>query len=522
MQIEACSSVEEKPFDDSRRCFERVVAELSSPRTVRMTHSELERYLENDGLELLRQLYQDHLEYRGPGEVEGDVVGADGVRRPYARPADRGLKCIFGSVNAGRLGYSTHDAETLFPRDAELNLPAGLYSHGVERRVVDEAVKGSFDATVEAVAATTGTTVPKRQAEEIVERAATDFDAFYEARSADSRREAAKTGKILVVTTDAKGVVMRHEGLREETRKAAEEDRHKLSRRLSPGEKRNRKRMAQVAAVYTIAPFLRTPEDVVKEVRRREDEDEPRPVRPRPENKRVWASVDKEPEEVVKAMFDEAKLRDPAQDKRWAALVDGNPVQLKLIKKRAKQLGLALTIVIDLMHVLDYMWKAAMAIHGGGTAQAERWVTERLALLLQGQSSAVAAGMRRSATLRGMPAAKRKPVDECASYLLKYRAYLHYDDYLAGGLPISTGVIEGACRYLVKDRMDITGARWGLAGAEAVLKLRSLRASGDLNEYWLFHEHADYSRNHASRYKDAPPATTLPLNVARRGRLHAV
>jgi len=130
--------------------------------------------------------------------------------------------------------------------------------------------------------------------------------------------------------------------------------------------------------------------------------------------------------------------------------------------------------------------------------------------------------MRRSATLRGMTAKDRAVVDTCADYLLKYRAYLHYDRYLADGVPISTGVIEGACRYLIKDRMDITGARWSLAGAEAVLKLRSLRSSGDLDEYWTFHEGADYVRNHADRYKTAPPATILPLNLSRRGHLHAV
>jgi hypothetical protein len=106
--------------------------------------------------------------------------------------------------------------------------------------------------------------------------------------------------------------------------------------------------------------------------------------------------------------------------------------------------------------------------------------------------------------------------------LLKYRAYLHYDCYLADGVPISSGVIEGACRHLIKDRMDITGARWSLAGAEAVLKLRSLRSSGDLDEYWTFHEGADYVRNHADRFKAAPPATVLPLNLSRRGHLHAV
>ena len=111
--------------------------------------------------------------------------------------------------------------------------------------------------------------------------------------------------------------------------------------------------------------------------------------------------------------------------------------------------------------------------------------------------------MTRSATMRGLEEKDRKSIDACASYLINHRDYLHYDRYLAAGLPIATGVIEGACRYLVKDRMDITGARWRLRSAEAVLRLRALRKSGDFEEYWKFHEQREYERNHSSRYAGA-------------------
>ena len=98
-------------------------------------------------------------------------------------------------------------------------------------------------------------------------------------------------------------------------------------------------------------------------------------------------------------------------------------------------------------------------------------------------------------------------MDKCADYLLKYRDFLHYDQYLAAGYPIATGVIEGACRYLVKDRMELTGARWSLAGAEAVLQLRALRASGDFEQYWKFHLAQEQLRHHAKLYADERPPT---------------
>ncbi len=126
-------------------------------------------------------------------------------------------------------------------------------------------------------------------------------------------------------------------------------------------------------------------------------------------------------------------------------------------------------------------------------------------MILQGRSSQVAAGIRRSATLLKLSPQARTPVDKCADYLLKYRDFLRYDEYLAAGYPIATGVIEGACRYLVKDRMELTGARWSLAGAEAVLQLRALRASGDLAPYWKFHLEQEQKRHHAKLYADEQP-----------------
>jgi hypothetical protein len=523
MQIQARTIADENPFANSGRVFGELTKRLAGREALEMTHGDLERLLDKDGRELIRHLLQDHLDLRGPGEASADVVGARDVRRPHARLRERKLETIFGTVTVSRMGYSAHDAETLFPKDAELNLPPKLYSHGVQRRAADEAIKTSFDQAVEAIASTTGAAVPKRQLEELAGCAAEDFDAFYEGRSADSRREAAKTGEVLALSSDGKGIVMRTADLREATRKAAAERTHKMSKRLSRGEKSNCKRMAQVAAVWTTDPFVRKPEDIVTELRPARDADTDVVVaRPRPEHKRVWASVDKPPKTVIEQMFQEALARDPAGNKRWVVLVDGNPSQLALIKKEAKRQGVEPTIVLDVIHVLEYVWKAGIALHGEGAPETQRWVSQRLLEILRGNSSDVAAGMRRSATLRKLNTRERLAVDDCADYLLKYRPYLRYDQYLAAGLPIATGVIEGACRHLIKDRMDITGACWGLSGAEAVLKLRSLRASGDLDAYWAFHENADHVRNHLDLYAGPPPATILPLKVARGGHLSLV
>lgn len=293
---------------------------------------------------------------------------------------------------------------------------------------------------------------------------------------------------------------MRESDLRQSTQKAAQKRKQKLESKLSQGEKKGSKRMATVAAVYTVERFERTPEQVYSNIMQRLRIVELK--RPRPEQKRVWASLQKEPKEVIGEVFEEALGRDSSQQKQWIALVDGNKTQLDLLEHYAQKHSLQLTIILDLMHVLSYLWKAAHAFFPSGSKESEEWVAQRFLKLLYGQASSVAGGIRRSATIRGLSDSQRKPVDKCANYLLKYKAFLHYDKYLAQGLPICSGVIEGTCRHLINDRMDRTGARWGLKGAEAVLKLRSLYASGDLEDYWTFHERQEQLRNHTSRYAD--------------------
>ena len=509
-------------FDDSRARFDAIVATLTAEETSRMTHRELEDHLHAEGMDLLRLLYQDHLDLRATREIRLDsVVGGDGQERKHHRAeTSRVVETVFGPVRPGGRAYEGRGMSALRPVDAALNLPKEKYSHGLQRRVAFEVSKGSFDDAVESIDRTTGGHVPKRQAEEIARRSAADFETFYEERQGLAP---SKDASILVTTFDGKGVVVRHEDLREETRKKAEKTERKLKTRLSPGEKEHRKRMACVAAVYAIAPHIRTPEEILADAKPAVAGEKRR--RPKPEGKRVWASLREPPEKVIADAFDEAEARDPEHQLEWVTLVDGNENQILLAQAFADLSGHSVTIIVDLIHVSEYLWKAATALNGGSTREAEEWMQERLLRVLRGEASHVAAGMRRSATKRDLPGAKRKPVDTCANYLLKYKRFLEYDRYLAAGFPIATGVIEGACRHLVKDRMDVPG-EWSLDGAEAVLRLRALRCSGDFDEYWLHHENAELERNHLGNYANSEPPNPWPAASADghqpRGHLRVV
>jgi hypothetical protein len=241
-------------------------------------------------------------------------------------------------------------------------------------------------------------------------------------------------------------------------------------------ERPNSKRVATVASVYEINRFVREPKEVHKEFFHKSDSKQ-KVERPCPVAKRVWAGLKKSSEEIIKEIFEEALQRDTSREKEWVVLVDGDLNQIKKLKKFSRQFKIKVTIVCDIIHVLEYIWKAGKVLNDEQTK--EQWVSEKLKLILEGKSSLVVSGIKRAATRRKLKKSIREPIDSCARYLLNHSDYLHYSEYLKRGYPIATGIIEGACRYLVKDRMEITGARWGLEGAEALLKLRSLKISGD-------------------------------------------
>jgi exonuclease VII small subunit len=508
----------EQSYDQARQEFENIVGHLDSKEASGMTHSELERELEKKGRELMRMLLQEHLDNRGPGQCDQPVCDVGGQERSRMRLQKRKLETVFGTVSVERAGYGQEAAESLHPLDAELNLPDERYSLEMRRRVAEEAAKNSFEEALESIGKNTGGHVPKRQIEELVMRAAQDFDAFYQTRQTLSG-EGQGAGSLLAISVDGKGVTMRTQDLREQTRKAAEVRAHKMGTRLSKGEKKNSKRMATVAAVYTIAPFVRTAEELVGN----SSCPHPGTPRPRPEQKRVWASLEKEPEQVIEEALAEARHRDPTDKKTWVALVDGNKNQIRILKRLVKKNDLDLTIIVDLIHVIEYLWDAGRVFHPASGPELENWVRYRLLETLRGKAGLMAGGMRRSATLRGLSAKAREPMDVCARYLSNHAPYLRYDRYLAKGLPVATGVIEGACRHLVKDRMAVTGARWSMNGAEAVLRLRALRSSRDFDEYWTFHEAREYERNHQALYAGRiVPPTSPSLSTIKRDHLKVV
>ena len=483
------------PFAASVDLFTTLVSELQTAQAAGMTACELEDLLAERGREVQRQLLQDHLDLRAAREEQAarehhaPATGADGITRNRVETGHgRLLATLFGTVRVARCAWRRPGAPSLYPADAALSLPACRPSYAVDRLAALEAARGSFEAAHAAITRRCGPVIGKRQVEQAVVTAAGDIDAFYAARIPVP----CTASTLLVISADAKGIVMRPEALRPATARAAARQ-GRMRTRLAAGEKPNHKRMATLACVYDAEPSPRRPHDIIAPPGGRHGY---RTLRPRPRATAKWlaGSVRHDPASMIAAAFSQAEARDPARQRTWVVLVDGAEHQLGLIRAEAARRGVTIHIVIDFIHVLEYLWKAAWCLHPAGDAAAEDWVAVKALAVLAGDSSRAAAEITAETEAAGLAAGQRTGADACVRYLTGKEDYLHYDQALAAGWPIATGVIEGACRHLIGDRLDITGSRWGLEGAEAILTLRAVISNGDFDDYWRFHLAREHQR----------------------------
>lgn len=310
---------------------------LRSNEANQLNLSEVENYLQTDGQELLRKLLVGHLNERGVGDIGPSVTGADGLKRTHKRLRTKKIQTLFGEVAINRLAYSSRGISSLFPLDGMLNLPSLDVSYNLQKHLVLEIIKTSFDESIESIERWTRVKITKEQAREIIIESAKDFNEFYEVKFQKEKPQAKKL-PLLILTSDGKGVVMRTEALREATKKKAETKRtNNRSHHFLKKDKSNSKRMAQVASVYEIARFKRKSETIVEEFFSTQNSN-PKSKRPRPKAKRVWASLEKSGEEVINEIFKEALQRYPDMSKEWVVLVDGDPHQIN--KNSLKNLGL--------------------------------------------------------------------------------------------------------------------------------------------------------------------------------------
>lgn len=437
---------------------------------------------ETRGRELLRLLLQAHIDGRGHGDVGPaiEVVRPDHpettVLRRQKRHRGRNILTIFGEVRVERARYASRRGDTnVYPLDEQLHLPHRSYSYELQRRLIKKVVQGPFDEAIESIQEATGVRLSKRSAEDILVEASVDFDGFYARREFAQQEE---SGPILVGSVDGKGIPMVKPELAQK------------QVRRGKGEKANKKKMATVAAVFTQQPRVRTPEDVIQSLFDPEQDSKKTKRFPGPERKRIWASLVAGKDAVIQDVKKEMDRRDSCATKKRVVVTDGE----RALQYRVCAAMKGVPLILDFLHVLEKIWACAHVFHKEGSGHAVEFVRERAFRILRGEAGQVVKGLRQMATKRKVKGKKRKTLLNVAAYYYRNRSRMRYDQYLAKGLPIASGSVEGACKNLIKDRMERSGMRWTPPTAEAMLQMRAVYLSGDFEEYWDYHADQEQAR----------------------------
>jgi hypothetical protein len=464
-----------------------LLAYVRSAATQGTAVHEVERGLWQRLLHLGRTTLGHFFTLQGSGDL-GDTVtlpeGQTCERLPQLHT--RRYVSIFGAFTLARTVYGSREGQKIdfVPLDNRLQLPELDFSYVLQDWDQGLCVEQAFGPAQSTVARMLDLKQSVDSLEHMNVHMAEQVTHFRENRP---QPDPATEGPILVTSGDGKGIVMR---------RSADDPAPAAHR--SKGQKASQKRMATVGTAYTVDRYVRTAEDVVATLFR----DGPKPPpRPAPCHKRVWASLPQEDQDgnvhssldiVYDWLLNEVAERNPGLAKEMVHLGDG---QESLWQARQEHLPHHnLTDILDLLHVTPRLWQAAHVFYPEGSAAAEAFARERILRVLRGEVTGVVQGLRRMGTQWGLKGAKKKTLKQVCAYLTKNRERMRYDEYLAKGYPIASGVIEGACRHLVKDRMERAGMHWTATGAQAMLDVRSTYVNGDWEEYQSYRIQREMNR----------------------------
>jgi hypothetical protein len=447
----------------------------------------------------------------GPGDVGEGVILPDGrqVRRLEA-PHARVYQSVFGRFEVERVVYGSREGQKIeyVPFDTQLQLPESDFSYLLQEWTQSLAVENAYRRVPE----TLGRILDVHPAVDSLERMNLKMSEtvrpFRESRPAPEPED---EGALMVVSADGKGIPIRR----------AAPEAPIVGHDPEQEVQRNRKKIAVVGTVYTIDPFVRTPEEVAESLFHSPDDKPPAVARPVPKHKRLWASLPQEQdgrevsatEETFDWLAQEVASRNPEADKLILVLMDGQKSLWEAGQRVLPQEG---TLeILDLLHATPRLWDAAHLFYGRDEKQALSFVYDRVLRMLTGEVRSVVAGLRQMGTKRKLRGKTRDKLATICGDLENNAHRMRYDVYLAAGYPIASGVIEGACRHFIKDRMERSGMRWTLESAQAMLDVRSIYLNGDWDDFMQYRIEKETQRLYPYRALVAPIDTLeeveLPL-----------
>ena len=442
---------------------------------------EVERRLLPMVMEIGREALVRFIRKKGNGYRGPEVIDPKGMRSAYVRDRACDYRSIFGPIRIPRAYYHCSGFSGMCPLDGELNLPERGYSYLVQEFSSKLAVNTSYENAVEVLEYFFPVHVPLRSLERIVGDLRDDVERYYEQRPDPVVSDAAA---VSVATVDKKGVVIR---------KPTEAESHLAE---SPGDPKKpvKKKMATVISTYTSQRHVRTAQDIVREV----SSEIGSTSKPEPQTKHTWASVTEEPEKTVAHLRKAVNQRLP-QGNELVCILDGERFLWRLVY----QYFPTAFFVLDIFHVLQHLNKAAYCFHDEGSPEAKEFVNHRLKMLLEGKVGRLIGGLKQMRTKRKLPSVSTYRLGQVIGYLERNKSHMRYHICLDRGYPIGSGVIEGACRHLINDRLELTGMRWTLIGAESVMRLRAVHINKDWKTFWNFRRKSERERLYDAEIQDS-------------------
>jgi len=419
----------------------------------------------------------------GNGDMGEQVELEDGRRLRRLRELHhREYRSVFGTFDLLRAVYGTREGQKIefVPLDTRLRLPAGKYSYLLQDWDQSLAVEEPFAKDSETLNRILGLSQPVDSLERMNRKMSESVPAFWDSLPSPAPSE---EGEVMVISADGKGVPMRRPA------NGAPIEDHQPRK----GPKEDGKKVALLGAAYTVDRFPRTPVEVLKSLFRDPAQSPAQPPRPQPQHKRIRASLERSQqgttgpafEEIFAWLAAENQARNPSGQKPLVVLMDGQEPLWDAAQTYLPQ-GDNTIDILDLLHATPRVWQAAYLFYPERSPPAIEFVKDRVLRILNGEVGSVITGLRRMATGRRLRGKKLKTLQTICGYFERNRHRMRYEEYLAAGYPIATGVIEGACRHLVKDRMERAGMRWVLQGAQAMLHLRSIHIADQWDDFIAF------------------------------------
>jgi hypothetical protein len=479
---------------DFQELVEYVTNAESQSRTAYEVELTLFRFLLALGAKLLYLFFVQ----RASTRPQEPVYAPNGTRLSYQGLRPTTYFSVFGKVRFRRHYYHSAGQEGVCPLDAELSLPPRCYSDLLRDWAEHCATTESYDESNQVLERILGLSISKLALETGVLEDAVDVEAFYEQKAVPPPTV---EGSILVIQADGKGVPMvRHQPAPQPARR-------------SKGAKRTKKKEAVVTAIYTIAPYFRTPQEVADALLRDlAGEEAPatadsRPSRPVPVGKETRATLAGK-DVAFERLVQRVAQREGPHIQHRVALTDGaEPLQCQVQNRLS-----TFNLVLDIIHASEYLWDAANALLGEKHPDRTSWVKEHLLLILSDRTADVIQTLEQHTQNPSLSTAQRQVLNTTIGYYRRNLPYMRYGYCLAQGWPIGTGVVEGACGHLVKDRMERSGMRWTLTGAQALLDLRAVRINDDWDEYQAFHRQQQHHRLYVHPCQAIPAPELFVLN----------